>query len=399
MERPKKGVSVPTHVEERARSADPCAAATDKASCEQRLKDIAFPGDKGFWEGGVDRTFLMVAQGESWSLVFNKEQLTALAGVVDSKQDAAAVLWLNGWSRQVACSSLQAQKSGFSAPSIKVDLLCPSMRRGFGLEVEAISQPPEAYEKQGNYRLFVDAHGALKVTYLGGAPQPGGAGFGVACGRRPTGMQFGPALAGAELADAGPQSAAYEVGTYLAEGAQLEAAAVVAFELLASELAAHGAPASLVQRCRKAAEDERRHTALMTAAARRFGIEPALPAPLQRPLPSLLELARENTIEGCVRETWGALSAEFQARAAADPQLADMYRSIAPDELAHAQLAWDIQQWLVAQTGASQHLGDVAAEARSLLLAEQQQPSAAVASLTGAPQLALARQLIQELAA
>jgi hypothetical protein len=195
-----------------------------------------------------------------------------------------------------------------------------------------------------------------------------------------------------------PCESASDVGIYLADCARLEAAAVFAFELLARELGAYGAPASIVQRCLSAAADERRHTELMLAAARRYGVEAELPAAHERPLPSLAELARENTVEGCVRETWGALAAALQARTAQDPELAALYACIAPDELAHAELSWDIQDWLALHTDSSA-LSALASIAREQLLAEQTEPSASVAALTGAPRHALACELIRNLAA
>lgn len=368
-----------------ARSGEPCAAATDKAACEDRLQNIAFP-DAGFSDGGGSRSFLVVSRGGSLELVANRAELIGLIGPADSKHDAAALLWLGGW--RGVCAKLQPQGGAFVVPREEAGVLCPPQMRGPVTGAELLPSPPQGYDEPGDYRLQIDRQGKLKVTFLGPGKSAGPGEGRVSCGRRPTGMALHGGCGGGT-----------EVGAYLAECAELEAAAVVAFELLAAELTAHDAPPSLVERCHAAAEDERRHTLLMSAAARRYGAEPVMPAPLRRPLPSLRELAQENSVEGCVRETWGALSAALQARTAGDPDLAILYESIAPDELAHAQLSWDIHYWLATRLGDPSFLEDVMVAARAELLAAQADPAIAVAQLAGAPGRVAARRLILQLAA
>ncbi len=136
---------------------------------------------------------------------------------------------------------------------------------------------------------------------------------------------------------------------WLARAAHDEAASVHAFLALAAELAAHGAPGRVLARIATAADDERRHAALVTDLARRHGATiPAL-AITPTPLCDLLALAVENMVEGCVRETWAALSAAHQARHARTLELRDLYASIAADEARHAELAWSIHTWLFRQ--------------------------------------------------
>jgi hypothetical protein len=60
---------------------------------------------------------------------------------------------------------------------------------------------------------------------------------------------------------------------------------------------------------------------------------------------SLVAMAAENAREGCVRETFGAVTAAFQARHAADPRLRAVMTAIAHDEARHALLAWEIDGW------------------------------------------------------
>jgi len=64
---------------------------------------------------------------------------------------------------------------------------------------------------------------------------------------------------------------------------------------------------------------------------------------LQDPaLDALVDVALENAVEGCVRETYGALIATRQAEAASDPVVRRAMRKIAADETAHAALSWDV---------------------------------------------------------
>jgi hypothetical protein len=154
------------------------------------------------------------------------------------------------------------------------------------------------------------------------------------CGRRPAGLERRRSSPRGSLA-----------GRWLARAAELEAASVPAFRRLAVELAAHGAPARLVEAARAAVDEEARHYALMARAARARGVEPRRPRVRPIPVRSLLAIARENAREGCVRETFGAMTAAFQARAAADGDLRAALATIARDEAGHARLAWEVDAW------------------------------------------------------
>lgn len=153
-------------------------------------------------------------------------------------------------------------------------------------------------------------------------------------GRRPAGLiesASDPVASAAEL---------------LARAAFLEAASVDAFLQLATELARFAAPRKLLRRLRKAAADEVRHADTVGAAARRFGASVhavRVNAPEGR---SLLEIALENAREGCVRETYGVACALWQSQCAQDDALRSLMGSLALDELAHAQLSWDLAAWM-----------------------------------------------------
>lgn len=57
-------------------------------------------------------------------------------------------------------------------------------------------------------------------------------------------------------------------------------------------------------------------------------------------------IARENAIEACVGETFGALLAAWHSERAREPDVRAAMREIAPDELRHAALGWAVAAWL-----------------------------------------------------
>lgn len=163
-------------------------------------------------------------------------------------------------------------------------------------------------------------------------------------GRKPAGLEPANTNGAGGLADL-----ASCAGAYFASMAHLEAASVIAFERMAAELGAHGAPEGLVARALAAAEDERRHArAIGALAAERAATVPEVVAGAFLPR-SLLAMAVENRREGCVRETYGALLAHYQARASGSPDVRRAMTAIAQEETEHAALSWDLDAWLVAR--------------------------------------------------
>lgn len=169
------------------------------------------------------------------------------------------------------------------------------------------------------------------------------------CGRRPEGMQLAGEL---ELDGGRACDDLHCIGSELAAMAELEAASVPAFDRLARELAAHGAPEELVRRARAAMRDEVRHARVMTELAIHYGQSPRVVEVPELPCRTLAAIARENAIEGCVREAYGALVATYQAQRAA-PELRATFDSIAADERAHAALAEDVATWITSVLGAA----------------------------------------------
>jgi hypothetical protein len=198
------------------------------------------------------------------------------------------------------------------------------------------------------------------------------------CGRRPEGLRR-------RRAQTAPIDA---IGRHVAEAAFLEAASVDAFEILAGELAFHGAPATLVRRAQRAARDEVRHARAMRGLARRFAA-PVETARVRRRAPrSLEQIAIENAIEGCVRETYGALMAAWQGEMAEDRPTRRAMRAIADDEMRHAGLAWSVARWPERRLGrdARARIASMRDEAIARLRAElTTPPPAELVTVLGVP--------------
>lgn len=135
------------------------------------------------------------------------------------------------------------------------------------------------------------------------------------------------------------------LGAYFARLAHAERASVLAFRALASDLARCGASSRLVRRARLAAREEERHALAMRRLARKHGQRPDAVRGVPRAAPTLLALALDNGVEGCVREAFAAGLVARQARRAEDEDARRAFSRIAPEERAHARLAAEIQRF------------------------------------------------------
>ncbi|WP_434391418.1 ferritin-like domain-containing protein [Melittangium boletus] len=209
-------------------------------------------------------------------------------------------------------------------------------------------------------------------------------------GRRPEGLRDPEVLEADDV-----------LGAFMAHGAWMEAASVPAFLRLAEELAAHGAPDTLVRAARRSAGDEVRHARVMGALAQRHGAR--IPEVEVTPFTprSLEELLVENAIEGCVRETYSALSTGWRARHAGDVELRQALRSIARDEVRHAELAWAVDAWggerlsSSARVQVRQSRRDTLRELEAEV--SRREPAEALVRLGGVPSRAQAQRLVQGL--
>jgi hypothetical protein len=212
-----------------------------------------------------------------------------------------------------------------------------------------------------------------------------------ASGRRPEGFEL------ARIEHANPAHPA----AYFAIMSELESASVTAFRRLADELRSHGAPASLVADAVRSARDEVQHAHVTSQLADAFGGRPAAKHEARHDLRrSLVAIAIENAIEGCVRETFGAAVAAWQAEHAMDPRVRTAMQSIARDEARHAALAWQVAHWMesrlddgereVVTTAMRAAIGTLRCENRTSADAD-------LVSLAGVPDAARASAMIDEL--
>ncbi|MBX3191163.1 MAG: hypothetical protein KF819_29470 [Labilithrix sp.] len=144
------------------------------------------------------------------------------------------------------------------------------------------------------------------------------------------------------------------VGAWFAECAHLESAAVVAFERLTIEATALGAPEDLLERLRRAQDDERRHSIAAGELARRFDAAVPDVAVEHTTEREVFQIALENGVEGVIRETYGAAAALYRSMHARDARVAEVLREIASDECEHASLSWDVARWLDTQLNAAE---------------------------------------------
>ena len=154
-------------------------------------------------------------------------------------------------------------------------------------------------------------------------------------------------IAGRRPADWSAPARVATIAGWLAEAAELERVSIDAFRILHRELREHEAPCSLLALVRAAERDEVRHTRILEALARREGAIPRDARVAHAEVRALVDIALENAVEGCVRETYGALVAGWQARHAGRDVIRRAMKRIHVDETRHADLAWRAHAWIM----------------------------------------------------
>jgi hypothetical protein len=117
---------------------------------------------------------------------------------------------------------------------------------------------------------------------------------------------------------------------------------------------------------------------------------------------SLEAFATENAIEGCVRETYGALVATWQAREAGDPLVRAHMARIAKEETTHAALAWRADAWARGKLAKDARARVEAARAKAagdLIDEVATAPDDTLTTIAGVPTAAVARRLACDLVA
>ncbi|MEM9195175.1 MAG: ferritin-like domain-containing protein [Myxococcota bacterium] len=210
--------------------------------------------------------------------------------------------------------------------------------------------------------------------------------FGCAVGRRPAGLVADPCLE-------------ETVGAFFAGVAALEESAVTAFDVMIDELTTLKAPSALLAAAEAARRDEVRHTKLMTELAERYGTHPKPPTIGPTAARSPFEITLENAVEGCIRETYGALVAEYQSHTAEDPDVRTVMREIAEDERRHAELSWALAGWLEPQLTAEERaqIGGAKADAIEALSSNPVRLSTNAHRITGIPDARVHGTMVQAL--
>jgi hypothetical protein len=306
--------SMPRIVDE---SGERCSGASDALACTEAF-DALPPQSEfvwyGFDSGGTHRS-VPFTRGDEVGVVADLDTLRSFLGPIDAPGDAALLAIMQG--HVLVCDAE-------NDVGLRGDGYVLHTRSGGGCgEGDDIE----------NHVVLVRADGTIEVvqTELIEKTNPG-----CAIGRLPAGLFARRAPA------CGTPS---PVGSFWAEVAHPEAAAVTAFGQLASELVVHGAPRAMVESALRSQKDEIRHARVTARLARRYGGRPVAPRVAPSAPRRLAEVASDNAVEGCIRETYGALVAHTQARQARDSSVRMVLGRIARDETRHAALSWQIAQW------------------------------------------------------
>jgi len=192
------------------------------------------------------------------------------------------------------------------------------------------------------------------------------------------------------------------VAGWLAHAADLERVSIDAFQILRRELEHHDAPRDLVARAVRAEADEVRHAQVLGALALRAGATLTAIPVHHGPVRSLLDVALENAVEGCIRETYGALVAGYQADHATRTDVRRVMKQIYRDETTHAELAWSVHEWIMAQLSSVERAHVTSAMERAieeLALGAEHATPPELAGALGLPPAKDARRLVAGLGA
>lgn len=289
-------------------------------SCSELLKSPSEPGVSLGWDGS--NYHVASSSGDNVRLYMSLSEVQTFLSTIDTSSEATLLTYLSGYRIDCSRNNLTVREDGF--------------------EIYAETGSTCGGDISG-HRLLVQPDGTI-VSEETAVVEKGDKNCQI--GRIPGGL-----LSQAREHDS---ACLASVGTYFAEIAHLEAAAVVAFEDLARELVHHGAPQVLIDRAWAAAREETRHALLTGALARRFGSERIVPQVARTSTRSLFAMALDNAVEGLTRETFGALLGHVQAQTAADPMIRRVMSLIAEDETGHAEFSNELHDWLMSKLSLEQ---------------------------------------------
>lgn len=323
---------------------DACATASDLATCQTAIAEATSP--TGFRLGQCVQVcseyFLIVNSGDQVDVITDDAGLAEILGEIDAPSEAVMRVMNEGY--QVACEN--QERGGV-------------LDTGDGYEVIATKLTASCDPVEtSRYQLAVARDGSVSILDSEVLESEDG----VCVGRRPGGLQAQRARGRSAL------------GAYFGSVAHLEAAAIFAFDHLRRELEHHGAPAHLLAATERARRDEVRHARIMRRVAHRFGGTMPRPRVSPEPVRSLEEIALDNAVEGCVRETFGALVGMWQSRFAHDASVRTAMAEVSHDETQHAALSWEIDRWLMSKLDADARRRVDEARAEALASLEHEIP-------------------------
>ncbi|ADO69921.1 ferritin-like domain-containing protein [Stigmatella aurantiaca] len=329
-----------------------CATASNPPVCQAALENLA--PQSSFHRVCADicsAYYLATTRGDDVTAHATLEALKGFLGTVDTAQEAVLIAFAEGYN--LDCDNPQRGAVRLNADGGFSLVATRGFACGKGTEVT-------------RFELEVSSSGQLKEVSSKVVERGRD---NCAIGRRPVGLRTAEAV---DCTDA--------LGRHFAAAAHLEAASINAFLRLREELALHGADAVLQDAALRSAWEEVQHTDVSTRLARRFGASPPPPGVEALPLRSLFEVALDNVVEGCVRETFGALVAHHQAANARDEGIRQAMTQIAADETRHAGLSWAIDRWIQAQLPDAERarLREARAQAVAALREEIAHPQEAV---------------------
>ncbi|HMI89860.1 MAG TPA: hypothetical protein VK509_00790 [Polyangiales bacterium] len=303
-----------------------CASASDVTACQSEIARAADEPNLLFATAlpmfGTIAQYVLTTRGDEVRKYQSRAELLQFLGPIDSPEDALLLLYYDHLPVPCTAPTDSATYVGVVPQSIR--------ERDDGYEMLFLNQIIGCGNRDiERVTLHVATDGTVSELAREMMSESKG------CeGRRPEGLRSRHVTTSASA-----------LGEHFARMAHLEHASIAAFEVLALELAAYGAPDELIAWARRSASDEVRHTATTRELARRFGVNPTEAEVASRPLRSLEAIAIENAREGCVRECFGAALGSYQAQSAGDPAVAAAMAQIAEDETRHAALAFAVDAW------------------------------------------------------
>jgi hypothetical protein len=295
----------------------PCSASTNPEKCETAINAAILrappPVDSGvppFFGASPEPRYLLARKGNAVTVFTTSDEAAKFLAPIDTA--AEALLVAGFWQRlNTECSpttGISCEGNAFVIRAKETD--CGSPQNLVEVRIPESGSPIERNE----------------LELLNGQ---------CVIGRMPDGCQL-----------ATPSTPRWEsyVG-FLSESAALEGASVPAFLMLAGDLQALAAPSELIDQAMRSANDEVRHAAMIASLSAQEGAESIVVEVPRRARKTLFEMARENAVEGCVRETYGALVGTYQAQFATDPAYRAAMVSIAVDETQHAELSHRVAAW------------------------------------------------------